>query len=61
MSYIPPNIIVPKEDEQTNVNNNKILSNKVNGLEDEEKKINIKNTDIDNNDNIKFSKSNQKL
>ena len=60
MSYIPPNIIVPKEDEQTNLNNNKIVSNKVNGLEDEEKKI-IKNSNIDNNDNLKFSKSNQKL
>ena len=51
MSFIPPNIIIPKKDEQNS-------SNKLNALEDEEKKLNIKNSNIDS---FQYSKNNKKL
>lgn len=58
MSFIPPNIILPEKDDQNNLNNNQNSSNNLKALEDEEKKLNIKNSNIDS---FQFSKNNKKL
>ena len=58
MSFIPPNIILHEKDDQNNLNNNQNSSNNLKALEDEEKKLNIKNSNIDS---FQFSKNNKKL
>ena len=76
MSYVPPNIIMPKEDEEvlnpnTSNNSNIFLSDQINEikkiiLDSEEKKIPEKNSNINNDNNEKLenksnSKKNKKL
>ena len=70
MSYIPPNIIIPKDEDQNNVNNNNNNQNSLQNsnqtqtkekkvLDEEEKIFSLKDSKI-NNMNIQISENGQK-